>query len=301
MSRSRLFAVCLVLLGCTVGGTALADDANLIRQSSEAFSKAFDKGDAKAVAALWTEDGQLVDEAGKAFNGRPAIEAVYAKFFQEHPGAKIKVAIDSVRMLNDDTAIEEGRAALDPLPVGAAESAKYTAVHIKQDGKWQMASVYESSAAAPSAAGKLDSLDWLVGTWSAEERGVTTHVDCRWLPNKTFLLRKYTVTAADGTKSSGVQLIGLEPRTGQIISSGFNSDGSRTMGNWMPQAKGWAIDAIGQTANGADTHAINLLTKLDDNAYSWQSLGRSAAGQALPDTGEIILKRTVSSTAPKTK
>ena len=47
------------------------------------------------------------------------------------------------------------------------------------------------------------------------------------------------------------------------------------------------------TADGTETHAINMLTKLDDNAYSWQSVGRSAAGQALPDTGEIILKRVV--------
>jgi uncharacterized protein (TIGR02246 family) len=299
MSRSRLFAVALVVLGTVVTGTALADDANLIRQSSEAFGKAFDAGDAKAVAALWTEDGQLVDEAGQAHNGRPAIEEVYAKFFQQHPGAKIKVSVDSVRMLNDDTAIEEGRASLDPLPVGAVGSAKYTAVHIKQDGKWQMASVYESSA-SPATSSKLDSLDWLVGTWSGEERGTTTKSVCRWLPNKTFLLRQYTVTATDGTKASGVQLIGLDPRTGQIISSGFNSDGSRTMGNWLPQKTGWAIDSIGQTAGGGDTHAMNLLTKLDDNAYSWRSVGRSAAGQALPDTGEIILKREVAATA-KTK
>ena len=60
---------------------------------------------------------------------------------------------------------------------------------------------------------------------------------CRWLPNKTFLLRKYTVTAADGKTTSGVQIIGLDPRTGQIISWGFNFDGGHTMGTWMPQEK----------------------------------------------------------------
>ena len=171
---------------CTVGARVLADDANLIRQSSEAFVKAFDQGDAKAVAALWTEDGQLVDEAGQAFNGRPAIEAAYAKFFQEHPGAKISVTVDAVRVLNDDAAIEEGRASLEPASAGAAGAAKYTAVHVKEDGKWQMASVYESSATAPAATNNLDSLDWLVGQWSGEERGATANVVCRWLPNKTF-------------------------------------------------------------------------------------------------------------------
>jgi uncharacterized protein (TIGR02246 family) len=291
MSRGRLVAACLALLFSSFGARVVADDANLIRQSSEAFVKAFDEGDAKAVAALWTEDGQLVDEAGRAYNGRPAIEAAYSKFFQEHPGAKISVTVDAVRVLNDDAAIEEGRASLEPVPAGADGAAKYTAVHVKEDGKWQMASVYESSATAPAATNNLAALDWLVGQWSGEERGATANVVCRWLPNKTFLLRKYSVTAADKTTTSGVQLIGLDPRTGQIISWGFNSDGGQTMGTWMPQEKGWAIDAAGMLPSGAETRAVNLLTKLDDNAYSWQSVARNAAGQSLADTGEIILKR----------
>ena len=204
-----------------------------IRTSSEAFVAAFDKGDAKAVAELWTTDGQLVDEAGEVYSGQPAIAAAYAKFFQEHPGVKIKVVIDSVRMLNDGAAIETGHASLEPVPAGAAGSAKYTAVHVKQDGKWRMALVHEATGGAPASADNLDALDWLVGTWTGEERGATTQVVCRWLANKTFLERRYSVTAADGSTTSGVQLIGRNPRTGQIVSWGFNSDGGQTMATWL--------------------------------------------------------------------
>ena len=35
---------------------------------------AFNKGDAKAVAALWTEDAQYTDETGLSYVGRDAIE-----------------------------------------------------------------------------------------------------------------------------------------------------------------------------------------------------------------------------------
>ena len=278
---------------------ACADDAAAIRASSDAFVAAFDKGDAKAVAELWTADGQLVDEAGEVYSGRPAIEAAYAKFFQEHPGVKIKVTIDSVRMLNAEAAIEEGHASVEPVPAGAAGSANYTAVHVKQDGKWQMASVHEASSAAPAPSSKLQDLDWLVGKWTGEERGATTKVLCRWLANKTFLERRYSVTAADGSKTSGVQLIGINPRTGQIVSWGFNSDGGQTMGTWLAQENGWAIDAVGLQPDGADTHAVNLLSKLDENAYSWQSVGRSAGGQNLPDTDEIVLRRVESAKSAK--
>jgi uncharacterized protein (TIGR02246 family) len=296
MSRNHLVVACCVLLWSVAGGIACADDGAAIRDSSEAFVAAFDKGDAKAVAEFWTADGQLVDEAGQVYSGQPAIAAAYAKFFQEHPGVEIKVTIDSVRMLNDGAAIEAGHASLEPVPAGAAGSAKYTAVHVKQDGKWRMALVHEATGDALASANNLDALDWLVGKWTGEERGATTEVDCRWLANKTFLERRYSVTAADGSTTSGLQLIGRNPRTGQIISWGFNSDGGQTMATWLAQENGWAIDAVGLRPNGADTHAVNLLTKLDDNAYAWQSVGRSVADEPRPDTDEIILKRA---TMPK--
>jgi hypothetical protein len=34
------------------------------------------------------------------------------------------------------------------------------------------------------------------------------------------------------------------------------------------------------------------LTRLDDNAYVWQSTSRTIAGQSLPDTDEVVLKRS---------
>jgi hypothetical protein len=36
---------------------------------------------------------------------------------------------------------------------------------------------------------------------------------------------------------------------------------------------------------------VNLLTRLDDNAYTWQSIKRAASGAPLPDTEEIIFRR----------
>src|SRR5436190_12531336 len=49
-----------------------------LQQSVKAFREVFNRGDAKAVAALWTEDGNYIDESGKRFEGRDAIEKEYA-------------------------------------------------------------------------------------------------------------------------------------------------------------------------------------------------------------------------------
>src|SRR5262245_59077238 len=56
------------------GGAAAA----AIRQAAAEFVAAFDRGDAAAVAAHWLEDGEYVDESGRVFSGRAAIEAEYA-------------------------------------------------------------------------------------------------------------------------------------------------------------------------------------------------------------------------------
>jgi hypothetical protein len=65
------------------------------------------------------------------------------------------------------------------------------------------------------------------------------------------------------------------------------------MGTWMPHPNGWAIESVGLSAGGADTRAVNVLSKLDQNAYAWQSVGRSLAGEPLPNVDEIIFRRAV--------
>src|SRR5262245_33125348 len=78
-----------------------------IRQTAEEFTAAFNHGDARAVAALWTPDGEYVDEGGNVTKGREAIAKAYAAFFKEHPKAQMGVSIHSIRFLSPDAAIED--------------------------------------------------------------------------------------------------------------------------------------------------------------------------------------------------
>jgi hypothetical protein len=160
-----------------------------------------------------------------------------------------------------------------------------------------MAFVHESDAAASSSANPLSDLEWLVGEWSVEEYGATMTINCRWLPNKSFMERSYTVVAPGKMKSSGVQIVGTQ--AGGITSWNFNSDGSHAVAVWMPTPSGWAIRSSGMLPDGTETHAVNVLSKLDANAYSWSSVQRSIGLESLPDTGEVILKRVMPATAAK--
>jgi uncharacterized protein (TIGR02246 family) len=273
------------------GQDTKSDDLAAIRESSKVFVAAFDKGDAKAIAALWTPDGDFTDGSGRTFSGRAAIEKEYAAFFAEHPGLKLKLTIDSLKKVSADTAIEDGRASLDPAPPGPPTVSKYMAIHVRAGGQWLMSTVRDTQIETPSGYSRVADLEWLIGKWMAEERGSKLESVCRWVANKSFVERRFTTTQPGGAVSSGVQLIGWNPEAGQMQSWTFSSDGGHAVGVWSPRAGGWSAEVRGVTGDGVATTAVNLLTKLDDGAYTWQSIRRTAGGQPIADTDEVVLRR----------
>src|SRR5271165_1526383 len=83
-------------------------DRQAILQSARDFTAAFEKGDAKAVAALWTDQAEFESDDDTILRGRPAIEAAYAASFKERPGAKMEIKVGSIRFPSRDSALEEG-------------------------------------------------------------------------------------------------------------------------------------------------------------------------------------------------
>jgi len=73
--------------------------------------------------ALWTEDGEYIDDSGRSFVGRDAIEKGYAEFFAGNPDAKIQITIDSLRPAEQATRPSKtGALVADSPPGGAAGS-----------------------------------------------------------------------------------------------------------------------------------------------------------------------------------
>lgn len=265
-------------------------ELNAIREQSAAFVAAFNANDAAKIAELWTEEGEYVDAFGRRFVGRQEIEKAYADFFAEHPKAQLQLTIDSLHLVSSTVAMEDGRAVADSVPPGAGIG-KYTAVHVKADGKWLMASVRDSWIEAPVAAQSASDLQWLVGKWVAEEHGVRMEMACRWIASNRFLERSYTNTQLDGSTTSGLQVIGWSPMVGQVQSWDFSPDGGHAVGTWYPTEGGWIAEVQGTTGEGIPTFAINRIVRLDDNAHVWQSTERSIGGVDLGATDEVVIKR----------
>jgi uncharacterized protein (TIGR02246 family) len=269
----------------------LTPDLRDLHQGADEFVRAFNSADAKAVAACWTEDGEYVDELGQSYSGRAAIEKEYERFFKEHAGTKMQIVIDSLRLLSDSAAIENGHAVLVSPSGGESPISRYSAVHVKKDGKWLMASVQDAPAEALSDRRALHDLQWLIGTWAAEEHGAKMEVAYRWVADKTYMERTYSVTHPDQSITSGVQIIGWNPQLGRIQSWIFTSDGGHAQGIWTPLRNGWATETVGMMADGTNTSSINLISRLDENAIVSQSVQRTVGQFLLPDTDEVVLKR----------
>jgi uncharacterized protein (TIGR02246 family) len=262
-----------------------------IRATAAAYTKAFNAGDAKAIAALWTEDGELIDAEGKVSRGREAIAKEFADFFTQQPGMTIEITTDSFRLISKDVAVENGTVRVKPAAGGPTRISQYTAVHVNKDGKWLMAEVKESQSTPSSNYVYLRDLEWLIGSWASQNDDVTVETAYAWTANKNFIHRTYTVKKGGKVTHTGHEIIGWDPSLGQIRSWLFNSEGNFGADFWTLDGKHWAIEAKSVHRDGSQTASTKILTPVDANTYTWQSTHRTVNEASVPDTAEVKVVR----------
>jgi uncharacterized protein (TIGR02246 family) len=267
-------------------------DEKAIRASAEKFVTAFNKGDAKEIAALWTTDCEYVDETGRVFRGRDAIEKEYAAFFALHPGLKIEISISSVDILGGHSAIEDGTAVVKNTAGALVSRGSYTAIHVKHGDQWLMASVRERAAPLLSGRPTFKDLGWLIGNWSATKDSQSVDLRFQWIADRKFIELSYNARDKDSAGRSGMQIIGVDPLSGEVISWTFDSTGGHGQGKWRLLKKGLIIESWGMMPDGTPTTSTEIVSRINGESFSWQSVNRRVAGQSLSDEEPVVLKRT---------
>jgi uncharacterized protein (TIGR02246 family) len=260
-----------------------ADEAS-VRATADAFTKAFNAGDAKAIAALWTGQGEYESDDGTVLRGRPAIKVAFAAHFKGQPGAKSTVKIESIRFPSRDTAIEEGitcTLANATLPC----SARYRVLHVREDGAWKIALCREWA----TEESRMIDLDWLVGRWNAHERDHDLAIS--FAHDGQFLVGEFHVTREGKSVSAGKMRIGVDPATRQFVSWHFDADGGFGHGTWLRERNHWAIDAHGVRGDGVAQASVRILSRFGDDELGWRVIDPVAGGKKLPDLPPVRLKR----------
>ena len=261
-------------------------DEEAIRKLSSEFAQALGEGDAKAVAAFWTEQGEYMGGDGTSLRGRTAIEEAYAKFFKKAGQAKVETTIDSIRFVSQDTAIEEGFAKTQKGKAELLTSSRYSILYVRENGKWHIALLREW----PDEGASLRDIDWLIGTWAAKTENGEVQTTYEWDQNKKFIHVRFTIKGKERT-ASGTEIIARDPSTESLRSWLFENEGGLGSSTWSKEGKRWVMAATGVEADGAEMTATNILTPLSKDSFTWQSVKRTVDGEEQPDVPPLKVTR----------
>lgn len=267
-------------------GPKESGDTAAIKEAGQSFVRAYLSGDAKAMANHWTEKGEYFADDGTILRGRAEIEKAYTALFAKK-GAHTEAEIDitSIRFLSRDTAIEEGyfkvRSGKE-----AATSSKYSVLHVREDGKWLMAVVREY----PSEGVSLRDLEWLIGTWEAKRDDSEVRTTYEWWGDKHFI-RVQIAIKEKGKTREGFTMIGKDVSTGQIRSWTFDNQGSFGEATWTRDGMKWFQESASVLEDGSVMAATNILTRVDNDAFTFRSVERSVDGEELEDIPPVRVTR----------
>ena len=141
---SRLsFFVLTVSLLCAVGSVCRAEDSSTVRaaieQAGVRFAEAYGRGDAKAVAAFYTEDAIAFPPGAAMVKGRQAIQRMWQETMDSGVKSLSFTVIDVGA--SGDLAHETGTALMNIQPAGkepTTASVKYVVVWKKQANDWKL-------------------------------------------------------------------------------------------------------------------------------------------------------------------
>jgi uncharacterized protein (TIGR02246 family) len=268
--------------------TAAAEDpaAAEIRAAAAQMVKSFEGAKPAELAALFSPQGELIDEEGTIYQGQKEITELFTKFFERFPGAKLALEIESIRSIGPNLAIEEGTryiAAKEKEGEGKAQL-RYTAVRTKVDGKWLLASVREFNAdPLPTPHERLQDLAWIVGDWVNEGTGGTAKLTWRWSEDQNFLLGDIQITIAGRPAMSSQQRIGWDPLAGKVRSWLFDADGGFAEGQWTEVDDGWVIKSSTVNPDGSTGSATITVTAKDKDHFTMTGTERIVGDFREPD------------------
>lgn len=287
-----------------------ADDERAILAAAKAYEEALGRGDTKALAALWTPDGDIVDDFGQVLPGRETVSMPAANPAAPRPA--IRVTEKSLRFLCADAAIEDGTVVVT-LPGGSLPiEGRFSATWVRHGDGWKLAALRESRRPVVAGPEALKELDWMVGDWTIADEspaagdaakgvhpaaaGPKAEMSVRWNESHTFLLRELRISppaSADGPRPSMQisQRIGWDPLSRQIRSWAFGSDGSHGEATWTRDGGSWIARTASVRPDGGQTSTLNIYTFDGKDRCTWRSLPTHVGGEHTPPMSVTMIRR----------
>ena len=140
-----LFLSLIAVCGRADSGSA-ADEKD-IRGIGTQIQEAWNKGDAKMIAALWLTDGDYVSSTGRMASGRAQVEKAFAEQWAAiYRRTRITHTLTNVRFLGHDVAIADGAFEITGMKAASGKalgprSGLTTIVTAKKGDRWYIAAL----------------------------------------------------------------------------------------------------------------------------------------------------------------
>jgi uncharacterized protein (TIGR02246 family) len=137
MIAAALLAITTAVPTLSAGQGAQEEAAirRVIQQRDAAWGK-----DAKAYAALFTEDADQLTSAGQLRRGRASIEKDSAAGWAEaYKGATETTSVETVRLITPDVAIADGTFQITNIPGGGTRKGRASYILLRTAGGWKIA------------------------------------------------------------------------------------------------------------------------------------------------------------------
>ena len=142
----------------------------------------------------------------------------------------------------------------------------------------------------PGDGESLRDLDWLIGTWEAKHDDTEVRTTYKWWGDKAFI-RVAIAFKQNGRTRTGFQMIGKDASTGQLRSWTFDSEGGFGEATWTRDGNKWSLESAGVLEDGGVLTTTNILTRLDNDTFTFQSVQRALDGEEIADIPPVRVMR----------
>lgn len=295
MRRKKIAGYLSMLAILFAFATIFAEDDvadSLIRKKTAAYVEAYNRHDAKALAAFWAEDGEYIaPESAEVISGRAAIEESFKARFSQADNVKLRAKVESVTFPAKDEAVAVGTFYVDR-PGHEPRQIALKIYFEKRNGDWLIGEIRDIDiGATPDHHQYLKELEWLIGNWLDTDEDVNIATAFKWDFSKNFIVETFAVETEGHEELHGTQIIGWDPIKKRIRSWIFDSDGTFGEAFWEKKGNAWTCETNQTLADGSRASSINVYTPIDANSYRWESTGREVGGKILPDIEPVTIKR----------
>ena len=307
--RLRPNAAVAALVACMcLGGAGRGEpsgrDEQGVRAAAQRYREALDRGDGAALAAMWTADGDIVNDQGEVLQGRATVAAT-SKPVAGGPQPSFRVDDTSLRFLSDTVALEDGTVAVSLPGLARPLRGRFSATWVREADGWKIAALREDRLDAEAGGEKLEDLDWMVGEWvvvddraggkPAAAGQSPIEMTVRWNANRTFLLRDVKIAAPGDPRDAAAlhvtQRIGWDPLARQIRSWVFSSDGGHGEAVWTRDGDSWVARTTAVLPDGSQTSSLNIYTFDGKDRCGWRSLPTHVGGEQMPPLNLTMIRK----------